>query len=110
MIIRKAYKENRPGLNPVLLLACTIGALVIPSVSHDYTLSFLVAPVVTLFLEIGKCTMDKRPFVRLVKCVMVVFFSTTYASTLFSYANKPDSVGLLYQNNFPVLITLLIFI
>ena len=39
-----------------------------------------------------------------------MIFSTAYASTLFSYANKPDSLGLLYQNNFPALITLLIII
>jgi len=54
--------------------------------------------------------MDKQPFVRLIKCVMVMIFSTDYASTLFYYANKPDSVVLLYQNNFPALITLLIII
>ncbi|PIE33382.1 hypothetical protein CSA56_11930 [candidate division KSB3 bacterium] len=32
----QAYRKNEKGINPFLLLVCCIGALLIPSVSHDY--------------------------------------------------------------------------
>ena len=38
-------------INPFLLLGCTIGAAIIPSVSHDYKLAMLVMPIQVLLIQ-----------------------------------------------------------
>lgn len=110
LIFLKALRNSDTHFNPVLLLACTLGALMIPPVSHDYTLSFLVAPVTILFIDIQKYSVDINKQQSLFKILLITLFSSAYASTLFSYAYKPDSFGLLYQNNFPALFIMLILI
>ena len=107
LIILQAYREKQHGINSYLLLACTIGALLIPSVSHDYKLSILAAPVAILFSDIS--TFNKtamRPRQRLIIIMLIIILSAAYSSTLFSFTNKP----FILKNNFPSLITMLLTI
>jgi glycosyl transferase family 87 len=104
-------KSGSFRLAPHLLLACTIGALVIPAVSNDYTLPILAAPV-AIFMEHASINLsvaapaDQKAAVNRLRIFLVVVISTAYAWTLFSYTNKPD-LGLL-NNNFPPLLVILL--
>ena len=105
LILYQAYRQKYKGLNPNLLLACTLCGLLIPSTSHDYTLSFLAAPIAILFTDKifkNKIADHNKPFFA----QLLIFFSFAYVSTLFSYTNKPVPI----QNNFPALILMLIIL
>jgi len=100
LIIVKMYKRRTTGLNPYLLVACTICAMLIPSVSHDYKLSILTAPVViALSLDLANSNTRKR----LLSILLIIAISVAYSSTLFSYTNKPFVIA----NNLPALIIML---
>jgi len=103
LILYQAYRQKYTGINPYLFLACTLVALLIPSTSHDYTLSYLAAPIAILFTDkklINKAAERiKKPFFT----QLLLYFSIAYSSTLFSYTNKPSPI----QNNFPALMVML---
>ncbi len=104
LIILHANHQKQTGLNPYLLLSCTIGASLIPSLSYDYKLSILAGPVAIVLSEISSYTERTRHALRFVFFNLLVFiFSTVYASTLFSFTNKPLSL----QNNCPALLIML---
>lgn len=106
LIVFQTSQQKQKGMNPLLLLACTIGALLIPSISHDYTLSFLAAPVAILFSDNKFRGRRENPFLHIIFIVLLLIFSAAYSSTLFSYRYKP----FILQNNFPALITMLFVI
>ena len=107
MIMRKAYQQKENGFNSYLFLALTIGALIIPSVSHDYKLSILAAPVAVLFSNRSTFSeKDIRPRQRIIFILLILILSASYSSTLFSFTNKP----FLLQNNFPALFSILLAI
>jgi hypothetical protein len=96
-----SYKLNSPGPDPYLLLACMIGALVIP-VSNDYTLSILAAPVA---LVLSSSPEPRNNVQRLISTLMILGISFSYASTLIPFKYKPY-----YLNNaFAPLFLILIF-
>jgi hypothetical protein len=98
--IWRAHSSASSGLDPYLLLACTVGALIIPSVSHDYTLPLLVAPV-AIFL--GALQIPKNGRTRAIVGIGVLFImSLAYSSTLFSYPNK-GSLPLVHARIPPIL-------
>ena len=104
LIILHANHQKQTGLNPYLLLSCTIGASLIPLLSYDYKLSILAGPVAIVLSEISSYTERTRHALRFVFFNLLVFiFSTVYASTLFSFTNKPLSL----QNNCPALLIML---
>lgn len=100
LILWHAYRQNHASINPHLLLACTLGALLIPSVSHDYKLSILIPPAACLFVHESRLEGAQHPVIGLLYGV----FAFVYSSTLFSYTFKPPFL----QNNFPALLVLLI--
>lgn len=104
LIMLQAYLKKQTGLNSYLLLACTIGALVIPPVSHDYTLSILIAAVATVFHNDCFAKIDSRHS-RLLITILIFAFCAVYSSTLFSYVLKPHN--LLLYNSFPALMVML---
>jgi hypothetical protein len=96
-----------------LFLVCTIGALIIPSISHDYKLPLLVAPVAILLDSISLS--QQNPLLKIGRIACLVFCSAAFASTLFSYTNKifipgvgDTPISLLVQNNLPALMVLLV--
>ncbi|MDD5362370.1 MAG: glycosyltransferase family 87 protein [Ignavibacteria bacterium] len=99
-VITRIYKRSEKGFNNLLFFVCMIGALIIPSVSHDYKLALLTLPVFLLFNDFenlwnaGKDTAGK---------VLIIFASFLYSSLLFSYTTKPVYLS----NNFPFLFLLL---
>jgi hypothetical protein len=100
-----AVMTNRqPGKGPsgYLLLACTLAALLIPSVSNDYRLAMLAGPAAIVLCREG-FTEGMRGR-RLPIGLLVLLFSLAYSSTLFSFTNKP----LLLENNLPALMIMLI--
>jgi hypothetical protein len=84
------YRTN--PFNPSFLLACTIGAMLLPSVSHDYKLSILCAPMAMLFAEQQE---KMNPWLLFI-----------YASMLFSYSFKP----MFLWNNLPALFAMLVIL
>ncbi len=106
LIILQEYRQEQKGMNPHLLLACTLGALLIPSISHDYKLSLLAAPVAILFSDHRFWERVKSPRMQMILIALLTVFSAAYSSTLFSFTNKP----LILKNNFPALVTMLIII
>jgi len=101
VVVRIAYIRNERGLNPYILLVCTIAALIIPSVSNDYKLSLLVAPmslVICCFPE--KMESNKKlPLVLLTIIATFAYWTTLYPATV-----KPDFLS----RNFPALIVILL--
>jgi hypothetical protein len=106
LILLQTYRQKQKGINPLLLLACTLGALLIPPLSHDYKLSILAAPVAILFLNDTLRENTRGTCLRIIFIVLILIFSAAYSSTLFSYTNKP----LILQNNFAALLTMLLVI
>jgi len=105
LILYQAYRQKYAGINPYLLLACTLGALLIPTTSHDYALSYLTAIIAILFTDkkLLNMTADR---IKPLFTHLLIFFSIAYSSTLFSYSNKPA----LLRNNFPALMVMLIIL
>jgi hypothetical protein len=105
LIMIQAYRQRQNGVNSHLLLACTIGALLIPPVSHDYKLSILAAPTAILFSDLSSysegAVRSRRHFLTM---MMVFIMSFAYSTTLFSYTHKPLTLA----SNFPALITMLL--
>jgi len=106
LIMLHTSRQKQGNINPLLLLACTIGALLIPSVSIDYKLSILAAPVAVLFANNNFWESLESRSPRIIFGVPLLIFSAAYSSTLFSFTNKP----LLLENSFPVLIAMLLAI
>lgn len=103
-IVIQSARQGTSGVNAFLLLACTLGALVIPATSHDYTLSVLAAPMATLFLSDAMRSCLAAPALRIFHGAAVATLSFAYASTLFSFTNKPHFLS----NNFPALLLMLL--
>jgi hypothetical protein len=96
-----SYTRNRTGMDPYLLIACMIGALIIP-ISNDYTLSILAAPVALVLCNVPE---PKNIPQRLISILMVLGISFSYASVLIPFKYKPY-----YLNNaFPPLFFILLF-
>jgi hypothetical protein len=101
LIFYKTLDRKHIAPNPFLLLACSLGALLIPSVSHDYKLSILVAPVAYFICNISDWEERKGSAQHhLLRNLLVLFFSIAYFSTSFSYTNKYGA----FVNNFPMLL------
>ncbi|RPJ27462.1 MAG: DUF2029 domain-containing protein [Chloroflexi bacterium] len=99
IIISRLRKE--PGVDPYLLLACTIGALVLP-ISYDYKLSILTTPML-LFLS-GIPEMNNR-WHKLVLILSILGISVAYASTLIPYKYRPYFLDNIFPSLFFILIS-----
>ncbi|RPJ27464.1 MAG: DUF2029 domain-containing protein [Chloroflexi bacterium] len=96
-----SYKRNKAGVDPYLLIACMIGALIIP-ISNDYTLSIVTA---TVALVLGSIPEPRNVSQRLISILMILGISFSYASMLIPFKYKPY-----YLNNaFPPLFLILVF-
>jgi hypothetical protein len=86
IVVVRAYQNNENGINFDLFLVCTIGALILPSVSIDYKLP-LLSPVIALALSHNSRSVQK---VRQVIVVMLLIsISLAYSYTLFSFVQRP---------------------
>lgn len=101
LVLFKAFKQKATGLNPYLLLVCTIGALLIPSVSHDYKLTLLAGPMAII---LQKDVISRQSLqTALASVLLILIGSFAYSTILFSYTNKPYFLS----NNLPMLMVVL---
>ena len=103
VILLASMSRKRAGVDGALLLACTVLALVLPTVSHDYTLALLAGPMAIYLGQVGTFTDPKR---QAVTNLLVLILSLAYSSTLFSYVYKPAWLG----NNLPMLVIMLVVV
>lgn len=96
------HLRRRSGLDPYLLLACTIGALTLP-ISYDYTLSILVAPV--LLLLCAEASRQDSGY-RLLSILLIIGLSVVYFAILIPYNYRPYFL----HNSFPLLFLLLVLV
>ena len=101
VVLLASISRNRAGVDGALLLACTVLALVLPSVSHDYTLALLPGPMA---IYLGQLGIDPDPKRQAVTNLLIFVLSLAYSSTLFSYVYKPVWLG----NNLPMLVIILV--
>jgi hypothetical protein len=99
-IVVRAYRENQQKLDTKLLLACTIGALIIP-VSNDYTLSILAGPMALALTSLSNSDYGKR---RAIAAVLLITSATAYSAILYPFKYK----ALFLQNSFSPLFIALI--
>jgi hypothetical protein len=97
--------KRKMVLDPYLMFACILGALMFPSLSNDYTLAMLIGPAILYFAKINtllttsEIESGKIPWVVVITLVSALAF----ASTFYSYFVKE----IVLQNQFPALLILL---
>jgi hypothetical protein len=94
-----AAVRRRETLDPYLLLACTLAALTLPSLSNDYTLAFLIGPAVLFFTRVEERFSGEEGRMPGWMGWMPAACGLAFGSTFFSYYVKPP----LLQNQFPAL-------
>ena len=99
LVWRNACRRNC-GLDSLLLMACVLVGLTVPSINHDYTLPMLTSPFALMVSERYTRSFSGKPLV----IVLLILSSFLYAITLVPSLHKP----LFLQNNFPLLVLLLI--
>jgi hypothetical protein len=97
-----SYLRRKTGLDPYLLLTCTIGALILP-ISYDYKLSLLVVPV-SLVLCV-QSEMSSTGY-RWISILLILAISAVYFVILAPYNYRPYFL----HNSFPLLFLLLILV
>lgn len=98
LVISHLRKES--GLDRYLLLACTLGALVLP-ISYDYTLSILTAPMLLFLSGIPVMNTARQ---KLASILLILGISLAYFSALIPYKYRPYFL----DNIFPSLLLILI--
>ncbi len=101
IIVRQAYKMGPKGFNPCVFMACSIGALIIPSISYDYKLAALPAAVILLIPAFQSFRQQGN---RLWLILLAFLFSVAYSSTLYPTVNKPEWL----PYNLPALLLILV--
>ncbi len=94
------HLRKEAGLDPYLLLTCTIGALILP-ISYDYTLSILAAPVLLFLCALAEMN---NAWHKLISILLTLGISVAYFSTLIPYIYRPHFLN----NIFPALFLILI--
>ena len=100
--VRIFHLRKEAGLDPYLLLVCTIGALIIP-ISYDYTLALLTAPMLLFLCGIPEM---KKAWSKLVSILLTLGISIAYFSTLIPHNYRPHFL----DNSFPALFFILILV
>jgi hypothetical protein len=98
-VIWTAYKRRLSPLNPYVLVVFTIGALVIPSTSHDYVFAAMIAPF-AIFLNSLRLHRSGRLWADITSTLLVFLIALAYCATLFLHDNQP----LALNNNLPALL------
>ena len=100
IILLNAYKRNRDGVNVNLLLACTIAAMILPSISNDYKLPMLAAPLALVFSSLRPVEGTKW---KALSILSILLISVSYSATLIPYIYRPAYL----QHSLPFLLAIL---
>jgi len=98
-----AYNRRIKGLNPNLLMACTIGVLIVPTISNDYKLPLLIGPMSILLSAWPEVKGTPK---KIASAAVLVIVSMAYWSTLYPFKIKPEFL----MNNMPILMAILLLI
>lgn len=101
LLIASAYKNNIGGINPYLLFGCTIGALIIPSISNDYKLPLLQVPMLVSLSTLPKCDTNLK---KSISIIIITIISIAYWSTFYPFMVKPDFLS---RNFIPLVVILM---
>lgn len=99
-ILVHLYRNRENGLNPYLLMVCTIGALIVPTASFDYKLPILAAPMILLLSSMPSIS---NAYKKVTAIAIIILMSTAYWSTLYPYDTKSP----FFYRNSPALLTIL---
>ncbi|MCA1899271.1 MAG: DUF2029 domain-containing protein [Chloroflexi bacterium] len=99
-VLAAAYRRNESGFNASLFMACVIGALLLPSISHDYKLTMLTAPFIVFM-----AAYEARDslWARAVSILALTAAAFAYSATLF-----PPTARQGMENALPFLYVVLI--
>lgn len=100
-VLAFSYFRGRSGFNPYLLVICTICALIVPSISNDYKLPILTAPMALLWCNI---TIPDHGLRKGLSILLIVITSLGYWSIQYPPLVKPEFLN----RNFPALFILLL--
>lgn len=114
LLMLRLYQRRSRDLDPYLLLACAITAILLPTISFDYKLPMLAAPLALVFSAPAQPQGSGSGRLWLT-IVLTFIISLAYSSTLFSVVNKvplftsisPFAVGFFVNNFAPLFIMLL---
>jgi hypothetical protein len=96
------HLRRKPGMDVYLLLACTIGAMILP-ISYDYTLTILGTPLALFLCGIEETRNPRHKFVSI---LLTLGISASYASLLIPSIYRPYVLS----NAFPALFFILILL
>ena len=99
-LILRDYLNKSRGLNPDLLLICTLGGMMIPSVSHDYKLALLAGPMAVALSNRKIAAADWR---KVLSAILIILASLSYSITLFPFKYRPEYL----ESSFPALFFIL---
>ncbi len=107
----RSIRASHGGVDPLLLLVCTAGALLLPAISHDYTLPLLAGPM-AVFVDRAE-TSGGEPWRRITRGALLSLMVFAYCSIQFPYVNRgsvpwldPYVPSLLTQNALPYILVL----
>jgi len=100
VVLVGAYWRNTKGFNADLLLAFTIGALVLPPISHDYALPMLTAPFA---LSLSSQRLRDHSWKGIMAILLIFMASLAYSATLFSFKYRSFALS----DTFPFLVIIL---
>ena len=101
VVLTMNWRDRQFGLDPYLLLACTIGAMTIPPISYDYKLAILPPAVALAALEFERSSaMRRHPQAAGLAVLMIMV--AAFSITLYSYQLKPT----LLDNSCPELLVI----
>ena len=103
MQIFYSIKQSQRGFDPYLFVTCTIGALIIPTISNDYKLPLLIGPMAILLSSLSIQGSFKK---RIISIILIITMSSAFWSTLYPFEIKPE----IMHNNLLVLFVILISI
>ncbi len=101
LVLISSYLQRRTGMNASLLVICTVFAMVIPSISNNYKLPILIAPMAILWCSL---TLPARGWRKVLSILLVILTSVAYWSTQYPPGMKPALVS----HNFPALFAIVI--
>jgi hypothetical protein len=105
-LVYLSWRRRVRGFNPWMMMGCSVVALVLPAVSHDYALSWLAAPV-ALFLTFYERPAGGSGQLGLGRRLALFVFAFAYFSTAFSVYLKDMFLQWLFLNNLPMLYVML---
>ncbi|HLO18775.1 MAG TPA: glycosyltransferase family 87 protein [Anaerolineales bacterium] len=94
------HSRKEAGVDPYLLITCTIGAMILP-ISYDYTLSILPVPLLLFLCGISEM---KNAWHKLISSLSILGISIAYSSTLIPYNYRPHFLNNIFPSLFLILV------